>query len=158
MALSDLNDQKLASIHSLIHKDVDEKGFELVDMQFNRAKGRYLLRIFIDHENGIKIDDCEKVSKKISTSLDETDLIPGPYILEVSSPGLDRLLKKREDFERLQGHWIKLVFADSNQKTQSLDGKIFSCDDDTLILENKKEEKHNIPLASIIKAKLSLEF
>lgn len=158
MALSDLNDQRRASIHRLIHKDVEEKGFELVDMQFNRAKGRYLLRIFIDHENGIRIDDCERVSKKISASLDEIDLIPGPYILEVSSPGLDRLLKKKEDFERFQGHWIKLIFADLHQKTRSLDGKILSCDDNILILENKKEEKYNIPLASIIKAKLSLEF
>lgn len=158
MALSDLNDQRLASIHSLIHKDVEEKGFELVDMQFNRAKGRYLLRIFIDHENGIRINDCERVSKKISASLDEVDLIPGPYVLEVSSPGLNRLLKKKEDFERFQGKWIKLTFADPHQKTQFLDGKILSCDDNILILENKKEEKHDIPLASIIKAKLSLDF
>ena len=158
MALSDLNDQKLTSIHSLIHKDVEENGFELVDMQFNRAKGRYLLRIYIDHENGIRINDCERVSKKISASLDEVDLIPGPYVLEVSSPGLDRLLKKQEDFKRFQGQWIKLTFTDPHQKTQSLDGKILSCDDKILILENKKEEKHEIPLASIIKAKLSLDF
>jgi ribosome maturation factor RimP len=158
MALSGLNDQRWASIHRLIHKDVEEKGFELVDLQFNRGKGRYLLRIFIDHEKGIRIDDCERISQKISASLDEADLIPGPYVLEVSSPGLDRPLKKKEDFKRFRGHWVKLTFADPQQKTRSIDGKILSCDDNILILENKKEEKQDIPYSSIIKAKLILDF
>lgn len=158
MALFDLNDQRRASIHKLILKDVEEIGFELVDLHFNRAKGRYLLRIFIDHEKGIKIDDCEKVSRKISASLDEVDLIPGPYVLEVSSPGLDRPLKKRGDFKRFQGCWIKLTFGDANKKTRSLEGKILSCDDSILILENRKEEKVDIPFSSIIKAKLFLDF
>lgn len=158
MALSGLNDQKWSSMNKLIRKDVEEKGFELVDMQFNRAKGRYLLRIFIDHEKGVRIDDCEIISKKISESLDEVDLIPGPYTLEVSSPGLDRPLKKNEDFKRFQGHWIKLTFSDPYQKTQSLEGKILSSGDNIFILEDKKEKKYNIPYSSIIKAKLVLDF
>ena len=158
MAASDLNDQRWSSIDNLIHRIVEENGFEVVELQFNRAKGRYLLRIFIDHKKGVSIDDCERVSQKISESLDDIDLIPGPYMLEVSSPGLDRPLKKKEDFERLQGEWIKLTFSDLNQKIQSVEAKILSCDDNIFILENKKGEKSHIPYTSIIKAKLILNF
>lgn len=81
-----------------------ENGFELVDMKLAKGKRKYLLRIFIDKEGGVTIDDCVEVSKKIGTILDVEDPIQGSYILEVSSPGIERPLKKAADFQRFMGH------------------------------------------------------
>ena len=158
MVLSDFNEQNRESIQKLIHEDLEKEGFELYELQFNRAKGRYLLRVFMDHEKGVNIDDFERVSQRNSSSLDALDLIPGPYVLEVSSPGIDRPLKKEADFRRYQGKWISMTFHDSPNKIQSLDGKILSVDQQILRIEDRKREEHKIPLTAILKAKLIVSF
>ena len=158
MVLSDFDEHKWESLQKRIHEDLEEEGFELFDLQFNRAKGRYLLRVFMDHEKGVNIDDCERVSQRISTSLDNLDLIPGPYVLEVSSPGIDRPLKKEADFRRYQGKSISITFHEPNQKIQSLVGKILSVDHEILRIEDKKKGEHKIPLSAILKARLMVTF
>ena len=154
MTVSGLNDQRWGSMQKLIHDEVEEEGFELTDLQFKRAKSRFLLRVFMDHKGGVSINDCERVSQKISTSMDSVDLIPGPYILEVSSAGLDRPLKKEKDFIRFQGHWIKITFSQGNHKNQTLEGKILSFEKHTLTIEDKKGGEYCIPYPDILKARL----
>lgn len=158
MAVSGFNDQRYDPIKELVHRDVEEEGFELVDLQFKRAKGHYLLRIFMDHEKGVNLDDCERVSRRIGESLDAADLIPGPYILEVSSPGLDRPLKREKDFRRFQGQWIKVTFGEPLQGFQSIEGKILSVDKQVLGIEDRQKEKHRIPISHIQKARLIVDF
>lgn len=153
-----LDDQGRGAIQKLIHEDVRIEGFELVEVQFNRAKGRYLLRIFIDHEQGVDLYDCERVSQRISDSLDKVDLIPGPYVLEVSSPGLDRPLKREEDFIRYRGHRVRLTVGTPDEKTQSVEGRILGVEEHTLCVEDTKGERHEIPIPSIIKARLVVDF
>ena len=81
----------------------EAKGFELVDVEWVKEGANWYLRAYIDKENGITVDDCEEVSRALSDLLDEEDFISENYILEVSSPGLDRPLKKEKDFARSIG-------------------------------------------------------
>jgi len=90
-------------IRELIEPAIDSMGVELDDMELGRMKGKILLRVYIEKQGGVSIDDCEKVSREIATVLDVEDPVPGAYVLEVSSPGLDRPLRKPRDFIRFSG-------------------------------------------------------
>ena len=90
-------------VERLLQPILDEMGIELVDLEFKKAGRSYILRIFIDKPGGINLDDCAEVSRELSVQLDVEDCIPGRYTLEVSSPGLDRPLKKEQDYVRFQG-------------------------------------------------------
>ena len=91
----------------LLQPLVDAHGFELVDVEYVKEAGNWYLRAYIDKENGITVDDCEEVSRALSDLLDEEDFISENYILEVSSPGLDRPLKKEKDFARSSARMLK---------------------------------------------------
>ena len=97
---------------------VETKGFELVDVEWVKEGANWYLRAYIDKENGITVDDCEEVSRALSDLLDEEDFISENYILEVSSPGLDRPLKKEKDFARSIGKdvEVKLFKAINKEK------------------------------------------
>lgn len=86
-------------------------GIELVDVQYVRERN-WILRLFIDKEGGVDLSDCQRVSEKAGAILDEKDLIPGNYLLEVSSPGVDRVIKKDKDFRRFAGEKVDVkLFA-----------------------------------------------
>lgn len=92
----------------LLEPAVGGLGYELVELEFVPAGSSGLLRLYIDAPPGITLDDCERVSRQVSAILDAEDPIPGQYTLEVSSPGLDRVLRTREHFKRFAGNRIKL--------------------------------------------------
>ena len=87
---------------------VDAHGFELVDVEYVKEGGSWYLRAYIDKPGGIAVDDCEVISRALSDLLDEHDFIEDSYILEVSSPGLGRPLKKEKDFVRSQGELVEV--------------------------------------------------
>ncbi len=87
---------------------VDSAGCELVDILAVVEHGQNILRVFIDKPGGVTIDDCAAVSRELGALLDVEDVVPGRYSLEVSSPGLDRVLKREKDFERFRGRRIKI--------------------------------------------------
>ena len=104
---------------TLIMPVVEAHGFELVDMEYIKEAGAYYLRAYIDKPGGITIDDCETVSRSFSDLLDEKDFIEDSYILEVSSPGLGRPLKKEKDFQRETGKEIEVrLFAPVDGKKE----------------------------------------
>lgn len=84
-----------------------EFGLELVDVEYIKEGGTWFVRVFIDKPEGINHDDCQQVSEKLSDLLDEKDPIPHAYVLEVSSPGIERPLKKPQDFERFKGYKVR---------------------------------------------------
>ena len=92
----------------LITPFVEDKGFELVDVEYVKEGGNWYLRAYIDKPGGITVDDCEVISRSLSDKLDEEDFIEGAYILEVSSPGLGRPLKKEKDFVRNMGQEVEI--------------------------------------------------
>ena len=109
-------------------------GVELVDVEYVKEKDRYL-RVFIDKPEGIGIEDCQSLSEKLEKLLDERDVIPEQYILEVSSPGLDRVLKKPRDFERERGKQVEVSLYEPLNGEKTLVGALAGFDGKALTLE-----------------------
>ncbi len=95
-------------VAGLVGPLLDERGLELVDVDFTVEHGRHVLRIYIDRPGGVTLGDCTDISRELSTLLDVEDFIPGSYTLEVSSPGLDRPLKSERDFSRHIGGKVRI--------------------------------------------------
>lgn len=95
-------------LETLLTPLIEQEGGELVDMQWRREGHRWMLRLFLDKPKGLTLDDCEYFSNRVGALLDEKDCITESYVLEVSSPGLDRVVKKDKDFERFAGKQVKL--------------------------------------------------
>ncbi|MBI2789372.1 MAG: ribosome maturation factor RimP [Elusimicrobia bacterium] len=95
-------------IEALLTPLIEQEGGELVDLQWRKEGPQWVLRLFLDKPNGITLDDCAYFSDRVGATLDEGDKITKSYVLEVSSPGLDRVIKKDKDFERFAGKPVKL--------------------------------------------------
>ena len=95
-------------IEAIITPVIEQEGGELVDLQWRKEGHQQVLRLFLDKPNGITLDDCAYFSDRVGATLDDGDKIPQSYVLEVSSPGLDRVVKKDKDFERFAGKPVKL--------------------------------------------------
>jgi len=112
-----------------------ENGFELVDLRVLRQGSKPLLQYFIDRENGgVTLDDCGRMSEKIGAYLDMNDLIPGGYILEISSPGMDRLLRKGKDFLRFQGSNVKVRLKRPVNSSRVYYGEIAGFENESVLL------------------------
>ena len=125
---------------ALLEPIVNTHNFELVDVEYVKEGSDYYLRAYIDKEGGITIDDCELVSKAFEQKLDSEDFIKDAYILEVSSPGLTRPLKKDKDFERSIGKEIEIKTYKAIDKNKALAGTLKSYDKDsvTIVAEGKE--------------------
>jgi ribosome maturation factor RimP len=95
-------------IETLVTPLIEQEGGELVDLQWRQEGHRWVLRLFLDKPNGISLDDCAYFSDRVGAMLDDEDAIDKSYVLEISSPGLDRVIKKDKDFERFAGKPVKL--------------------------------------------------
>ncbi len=141
-------------------------GFELVDLEY-RTEGRdWILRLFIDREGGVTLDDCADVSREFGALLEVEDILHHAYRLEVSSPGLDRPLKKAADFERFRGHLVKVKTLESVDPDQrghtrkTFLGEILGFENGVVSLRqtDKKGGVVAIPIEGIAKANLEPEF
>ena len=147
-----------SDLWSLIEPVVAGLGYEVVDIEFRPHPKDGLLRVFIDQESGIQLEDCEAVSRQLSALLDVEDPIPGHFNLEVSSPGLDRPLRKAEDFERFVGEMVKIKLSMPTIEGQrNFTGKLLGLKDNEVLLEIAGETKH-LPLGGIDKARLVPQF
>lgn len=116
--------------------------FELVDVEFLKEGSNWYLRIYIDKSGGITIDDCQVVSEEISDILDKEDPIPQSYFLEVSSPGLDRPLKKDSDFEKFKGEMVEVKVFKPIDGKKVFEGELLGYKDNIITI--KKDGKENI--------------
>lgn len=142
----------------LITPILEEHHFELVDVEYVREGGNYFLRAYIDKEGGITVDDCEIVSRRLSDLLDRADFIPDSYILEVSSPGLGRPLKKEKDFARSIGEEVDIKLYRPLNKTKELSGVLTGYDKDTIHIEQEDGSGLSIPRADIALIRLAFDF
>jgi len=126
-------------LRKLIEPAVTALGFELVGVEFIRAR-HGVLRVYIDHENGIGVNDCKAVSHQVSGLLDVEDPIRGEYSLEVSSPGLDRPLFQACDFERFAGHEINLRLLAPVDGQRKFKGTLAGMRDDHVVIRMDDEE------------------
>jgi ribosome maturation factor RimP len=132
-------------------------GMEVVDVEWKVGKERFL-RIFIDKPEGISHSDCEAVSNQLSVLLDVEDLVPGPhYILEVSSPGLDRKLTKPAEFERFAGRLAKISTIEPIENQRNFEGRLAGVADGQVRIE-VKGRVIAVPMEGIRKANLVVEF
>lgn len=139
-------------VKELILPILEEKDFKLVDIEFIQSK-RPILRIYIYNPEGTSIDDCEWVSKRIGALLDVEDIIKNSYILEVSSPGLDRKLKNPHEYEIFKGRNIILKTKEPINEKKVFKGTLEGIEEDKVkITENNKTLE--IPLENISQAKL----
>lgn len=124
---------------------VDELGYELVDVEFVKEAGMHYLRVIIDDENGIGLDECEKVSRLLSPELDENNFIEENYFLEVCSPGIDRVLKRDKEFSKYSGKQVdvKLYKNDDELKTKQFEATLSGLDEEgnVVLIVNDKEKK-----------------
>lgn len=140
---------------------VEEEGLELVEMNFFEGGSSAVLRIYLDKTGGVTLDECTKLNRKIGDYLETEDLISRRYLLEVSSPGLDRPLTSVRDFKRKIGETVKLILKEKIQGSTEVIGRIKNLKDDNLILEiepqkfkpNEVAEKI-VPLNQIAWAKI----
>ncbi len=105
-------------IETLITPVIEQEGGELVDLQWRREGHQWVLRLFLDKPKGISLDDCAYFSDRVGALLDDTNAIEQSYVLEISSPGLDRVVKKEKDFERFAGKPVKvrIKIAENGQR------------------------------------------
>ncbi len=136
------------------------RGFELTDVEVKKDKNGYLVRIYVDKEGGIGLDELQSVSEEVSAILDAEDPIPSSFTLEVSSPGLDRPLKTEADYKRFVGKLVKLSSYEPIDGRRHWLGRLTSFEDGvvTVTLEKEGGVSASIPLSKLSHGRLEVEF
>ena len=143
------------AVEAIVQEIVQDSDLEVVDVEYVKERDWYL-RIYLDKEGGIEIDDCQRISEALEQILDEKDLLKDAYILEVSSPGLDRVLKKARDFEREQGKDVEVTFYAPVDGKKTWVGMLTGYDREknAIVLDGEKE----LPLEKTAQVRLHIDF
>jgi len=139
---------------ALIEPLLARLGYELVELEYSAGRAHALLRVFIDRESGVTLDDCAQVSREISTLLDVEDPIPSAFTLEVSSPGFDRVLRTQAHFGRFVGSRVFIELKEPRAGRRRYTGKLLTVDDAGIALEVDREQV-TMTFAEIGKARLA---
>jgi ribosome maturation factor RimP len=134
-----------------------ENGLEFVHSEVVGTRGSMTLRVFVDKPGGVSHEDCAKVSRALDALLDTEDLIPTTYILEVSSPGLERELYSIEDFRRFAGHSAKVKTRESIDGQRNFRGKIIAVEDADIVFDDRTNGTVRFPYSLVIKANLEID-
>ena len=155
MSKRELYEQKTEQLLTPI---VEEYGFELVDVEYVKEGSTWYLRSHIDKPGGISIDDCEKVSRRLSDLLDQEDFIEDAYIMEVSSPGLGRPLKKEKDFRRSLGEEVEIRTYRMIDKQKEFTGILKDYDENTVTITLADETEKTFDKDDIALIRLAFDF
>jgi ribosome maturation factor RimP len=142
-------------IFAIADRVAEQHGVDIADIEI-LGRGKLLLRVFIDKEGGVTLDDCELFSKSLAAFLDVEDPVPGPFTLEVSSPGLDRPLKSLKDFEKNEGKLARIVTMEKIENQNFIVGRIGETTNGSVTLF-VKDRPIEIPFDKITKARLEIE-
>ncbi|MBI3651781.1 MAG: ribosome maturation factor RimP [Acidobacteria bacterium] len=149
---------KKEAIGVIIERVTKREGLELVHWEMTGPRHNAVLRIFIDKDGGITHSDCETVSHQVSALLDVEDAIADSYLLEVSSPGVDRPLYKRADYERFKGNKVKLKTQQPVNGQRNFQGRLLGIEGDLVKLEVEQKGIVDIAFELITKANIEYEF
>jgi len=149
----DLKERLLKAIEG----PIAQKKYELVSLEWKREPRGWVLRIYIDKPGGVTVEDCAKVSEFVGKILDEIDLIHHPYLLEVSSPGIERPLTKKEHFERFKGERVQISLKEPVGGRKNFKGLLLGLKEDKVLLELETGEWVEIEFSNIKKANLKPE-
>jgi len=147
----------LQEISQVIEPILQSQGLELVDLEYQRESRGWVLRIYLDREGGVTLDDCTAVSHEVGAVLEVKDLIPNAYILEVSSPGLTRPLKKPEDFNKFRNQLVKIKLFEPLDGRKNFKGTLLGLEEDKVRVE-VDQQVFELPLTHIAKANLEIDF
>ena len=147
----------LVKVRPVAERILESEGMELVDIEYRRERGGRVLRLIIDQEGGVTLDDCASISHELDRNLDVEDISPGPYTLEVSSPGLNRPLKKESDFHRFINRVVRVKTASPVEDRRTFRGRLLACRDGSVEIEVERSVV-KIPMDCIVKANLEYEF
>ena len=156
-----LDDKDKTRIWELAEPIAASLGLEVLEVELGGAGGRRLLRIYLDSQGGeraVTVEDCEQTARRLGDSLDAHEAMEDNYMLEVSSPGLDRPLRKREHFERVLGGRIKLRTRSPQQGRRNFVGNLEDIREDRLTIRTDDGRSYELELADLDKANLQYEF
>lgn len=154
MAEAQVINERISEIGSRVAKTA---GLEFVHCRIAGSRRNPTLRVFIDKPGGVTVEDCARVSREIEAVLDAEDFIPTSYVLEVSSPGIERELFKIADFERFSGHAARIKTGQTIAGQRNFAGKIVGVDDGLIEFDDRTHGPVRIPFASIAKANLMVD-
>jgi ribosome maturation factor RimP len=150
------NEEQLAEVvRALIEPVVVYTGMELIDVEYGREPSGKVLRLIIDKPGGVTIDDCSDISRLVGDLLDAKDSLPGPYNLEVSSPGINRPLKKKDDFERFAGQKVLIKTRKPIEGRRNFKGILHGTREEFIVVLSEKTIL-NIPFDLVAKARLDI--
>lgn len=144
-------------VEEMVQPYLDEHSFELVDVEYVKEGSNYFLRVFVDKDGGIDIDDCGMISEYLSQKLDENDPVSEAYFLEVSSPGAERPLKKREDVAKAVGKDVFVTVYEAVNGQKEFEGRLLTFENDELVISAGKKQ-YSISYAKVASARLAIIF
>lgn len=147
-----------AKVELLARRILDRDRIELVEVDLARGPRGWLLRLIIDKQEGVSLDDCERTSRQLAAELDAEDLIPTSYTLEVSSPGLDRPLRTEADFRRFTGRLIAVSTTEQIRGQRHIVGRLADFGGGIARIVDARGAEYTVPLEKIAKARLEVEF
>lgn len=145
-------------IEKLVSPLAAEQKIEIVDVEYVKENGQYVLRIFIDSEHGVNLDLCANISRLFGAKLDEEDIIKDNYVLEISSPGIDRILKKEKDFERFKSFFIKVTTNSAINGQKHFNGKLLTVGGGKIVIDDFTNKIIEIEIANILRAKVNTDY
>ncbi|MDP4083071.1 MAG: ribosome maturation factor RimP [Bacillota bacterium] len=148
-------------VEELAKPILTELGLDLVEIEYVKEGKDWFLRVYIDKEQGVDIEDCGHASEKLSEKLDEIDPIPHNYFLEVSSPGAERPLKKEKDFENAIGKYIFMKTYEPVEGEKTFEGTLLQFDGRTITIEVRiktRKKVYEIPYEKVASARLAIQF
>jgi len=143
-------------VQTIIDPILSQEGLELVDIEYRRESKTWVLRLYLDKEGGITLDDCTRISREVGRNLDIEDFIQIPYTLEVSSPGLTRSLKTKKDFIKNFHRLIKVKTFDPIDNRRNFKGKLLGISENKIEIESDRGI-FEIPLTNVAKANLEID-
>ncbi|HWX24479.1 MAG TPA: ribosome maturation factor RimP [Vicinamibacteria bacterium] len=148
------------AVHAAAARVVSSRGWELVAVEVKRDRGGFLVRMYVDKEGGIGLEDLQAVSEEVSAILDAEDPIESPYTLEVSSPGLDRALFSLADYRRFLGRLVRVSSYEPVEGRRHWTGRLVSVDEGLVAVRLEKEggAEARIPFEKISHGRLEVEF
>lgn len=154
--MSDLPEQ----VEKQIEKIVSSEGLQLVHIDYHRQGRGFLLRVDIDKEGGVTLDDCENVSQQVSAFLDVEDVVPAEYELQVSSPGLDRKFYQESDYQKFLGRLVRVKTSKAIRGLHVIVGRLKEYDGKNIVVSDpgvKKNPDYEIPLDVVKETRLEVE-
>ena len=151
-------DEYEAKVEAFLLPVMEENGFELVDVEYVKEAGTWYLRAYIDKPGGFTVDDCEMVSRKLGDWLDKEDSIDESYILEDSSPGLGRPLKKEKDFKRSLGEQVEIRLYKAVDRQKEFVGALKAYDENTVTIEYEDGAESTFERKDIALIRLAFDF